>query len=823
MDGPKSPIRWPGNRYPLPMAIKKSELYSSLWKSCDELRGGMDASQYKDYVLILLFVKYVSDKYAGNPNALIDVPLPQGDKPGGSFADMVAAKGDKEIGDKVNKIIARLADANDSLKGAINVADFNDEEKLGKGKEMVDRLSKLVSIFEGLDFGGNRAEGDDLLGDAYEYLMRHFATESGKSKGQFYTPAEVSRTMALVLDLGRANHPGQSIYDPTCGSGSLLLKAHDEAKHLTGLDLALYGQEMDNATSALARMNMVLHDCPTAEIWQANTLSAPHFKNADGSLKTFDFIVANPPFSTKAWTTGLDPANDLYGRFEFGTPPEKNGDYAFLLHMLKSLKSSGKAAVILPHGVLFRGGAEGGIRKRILQQGYVKGIIGLPANLFYGTGIPACIIVLDKEGAAGRKGIFMVDASKGFIKDGNKNRLRAQDIHKIVDTFTRQQSRPTYARLVPLAEIEANDFNLNLPRYIDSTTPEDLQDIAAHLMGGIPLADIDGLSAYWQLFPNVRQDLFSPSSRPGYCQPKVEAAQVKAAIFGHPEFTAFNTQVSSLLSTWTAASTPLLSGIKEGQRPNALIETLSESLLETFRSDASIASLIDPYGVYQHLMDYWAETLQDDVWMIASDGWQAVQNGKPNTDLIPSALIVERYFAPVQSAIEKLEAMRDAVSRQMEELDEEHGGEDGLLAEAKNDKGKLTKVSAKARLLEVKRDKEAADERKLLEDYLALCEEEGGANKSVKDASKALDAFVAAQYNKLKPEDIQTLVVHDKWLAVLQARVQGELDRVSQALAGRIKQLAERYATPIPQLAAEVETLAARVDEHLKKMGFVWN
>ena len=192
------------------MAIKKSELYSSLWKSCDELRGGMDASQYKDYVLILLFVKYVSDKYAGNPNALIDVPA------GGSFADMVAAKGDKEIGDKLNKIIGRLADANDSLKGAINVADFNDEEKLGKGKEMVDRLSKLVSIFEGLDFGSNRAEGDDLLGDAYEYLMRHFATESGKSKGQFYTPSEVSRTMALVIDLGRASHPDQSIYDPRC-------------------------------------------------------------------------------------------------------------------------------------------------------------------------------------------------------------------------------------------------------------------------------------------------------------------------------------------------------------------------------------------------------------------------------------------------------------------------------------------------------------------------------------------------------------------------------------------------------------------------------
>jgi type I restriction enzyme M protein len=798
------------------MAIKKSDLYSSLWKSCDELRGGMDASQYKDYVLVLLFVKYVSDKYAGDPTALIDVPI------GGGFADMVAAKGDKEIGDKVNKIIGKLADANDSLKGAINVADFNDEEKLGKGKEMVDRLTKLVAIFEGLNFGGNRSEGDDLLGDAYEYLMRHFATESGKSKGQFYTPAEVSMIMALIIDLVKASSAAQSINDPTCGSGSLMLKAHDVAKNATGLDLALYGQEMDNATSALARMNMVLHDCPTAEIWQDNTLSSPHFKTADGKLKTFDFVVANFPFSNKNWTSGLDPLNDLYNRFEYGIPPAKNGDYAFLLHILATLKSTGKGAVIHPHGVLFRGGAEAAIRKRIVRQGFIKGIIGLPANLFYGTGIPACILVLDKEGAAGRKGIFMVDASKGFIKDGNKNRLRAQDIHRIVDTFNRQLEIPKYSRMVPLAEVEANDFNLNLPRYIDSTEPEDLQDIEGHLHGGIPLRDIDSLKSFWDVFPAVRHDLFVDADRPSYCLPKVEAAQVKTAIFSHPEFTTFNTQVTQLFGKWKAANTPLLMGIKQGDRPKALIETLSEGLLDTFRADAATASLIDPYGVYQHLMDYWSETMQDDVWMIASDGWQGVQGGKPNNDLIPTALIVARYCATEQKAIEKLESDRDAISRQLEELEEEHSGDDGLLAEAKNDKGKLTKVSAKARLTEIKRDKSAADERKLLESYAELAEQEAIAGKKVKDANKALDTKVAAMYAQLTPAEIKTLVVEDKWLAVLGTSVQGELDRVSQALTGRIKQLAERYATPMPKLASEVDALSVRVGEHLKKMGFVW-
>jgi len=796
------------------MAIKKSQLYSSLWKSCDELRGGMDASQYKDYVLVLLFVKYVSDKYAGQKDALIEVPA------GGGFDDMVALKGDKEIGDKINKIIGRLAEAND-LKGVIDVADFNDVEKLGKGKEMVDRLSNLVSIFDtpGLDFKGNRAEGDDILGDAYEYLMLHFATESGKSKGQFYTPAEVSRIMAKVVGIGSVTSASQTLYDPTCGSASLLLKAHDEARSTSGLDITIYGQEMDNATAALAKMNMILHDCPTAEIWKDNTLSSPHFKQAGGYLKTFDFVVANPPFSTKAWSNGFNPSEDEFHRFEYGIPPEKNGDYAFLLHILASLKTTGKGAVILPHGVLFRGGAEGAIRKTIIERGFIKGIIGLPANLFYGTSIPACIIVLDKETAAVRKGIFMIDASKGFIKDGNKNRLRAQDIHKIVDTFNKQIETLKYARLVPVAEIAANAFNLNLPRYIDSTEAEDLQDIAAHLQGGIPNRDIDDLSRYWEVFPGVRATLFAPADRPGYSQCKVEAGKIRATIFGHAEFTSFDQSIGALFTQWKAANTPQLMGITIGSHPKALIETLSESLLETFKQ----AKLLDAYDVYQHIMSYWMATMQDDVYMLARDGWKAVVDGKPNFDLIPQPLIVARYFQPEANAIEQYEAERDAISRQIEELDEEHGGEEGLLADAKNDKGKLTKLSAKDRLAEIGHDTKAADERKLLNTYVNLIEKEAAASKMVKDAQKALAAKVATQYPKLTESDIKALVVDDKWLSTLALDVQTELNRVSQALTGRVKQLADRYATPLPQMTHTVEALAARVGERMKMMGFKWN
>ena len=786
------------------MAIKKSELYSSLWKGCDELRGGMDASQYKDYVLVLLFVKYVSDKYAGQPDALIEVPE------GGSFKDMLALKGDKEIGDKLNKIIARLAEAND-LKGVIDVADFNDADKLGKGKDMQDRLSNLVSIFDspGLNFSNNRAEGDDILGDAYEYLMRHFATESGKSKGQFYTPAEVSRIMAKVIGINATTSQSQTIYDPACGSGSLLLKAADESQ--TGV--TIYGQEMDNATAALAKMNMILHDNPTAEIWQDNTLSSPHFKDGSGGLKLHDFVVANPPFSTKAWSNGFDPANDLYERFVDGIPPDKNGDYAFLLHIIRSLKSTGKGAVILPHGVLFRGNAEGGIRRNIIRRGYIKGIIGLPANLFYGTGIPACIIVLDKENAAGRTGLFMIDASKGFVKDGNKNRLRHQDIHKIVDVFNKQLEIPKFSRMVGVAKIEANDYNLNIPRYIDSSEAEDLQDIAAHLKGGIPNADVDGMSAYWQVFPTLQKQLFDTGTA-GYSQMKVAAAQVKPTIFAHPEFVSYTQSVSTLFQQWRANNIARLKGISQDTHPKPLIDQLSEDLLQTFNQ----VQLIDKYDVYQHLMSYWSDIMQDDTYLIAADGWQAGNDA--SNGLIPPSLIVARYFAAEREAIEQLEAGRDAISRQLEELDEEHGGEDGLLAEAKNDKGKLTKATVASRLKDIKSDKEATDERKLLNAYLALIEQESAANKKVKEAQKLLDAKVAAQYAKLSTDDIKTLVVDDKWLTTLAADVQTELDRVSQALTGRIKLLAERYAEPLPQLANDVAALNAKVEAHLKMMGF---
>lgn len=815
------------------MAIKKSELYSSLWQSCDELRGGMDASQYKDYVLVLLFVKYVSDKYAGQKYAPITIPK------GASFADMVALKGKPSIGDDINKkVLGPLAQANKLS----DMPDFDDATKLGSGKEKVDRLTNLIAIFENpvLDFSKNQADGDDILGDAYEYLMRHFATESGKSKGQFYTPSEVSQIMAQILGVRSAKTTNQTTaYDPTCGSGSLLLKVGDEASHGKEVQITLYGQEKDSATAGLARMNMILHNNPTALIMQGNTLTNPLFKEGE-KLRTFDYAVANPPFSDKRWSTGLDPSNDPYERFKhYGVPPAKQGDYAYLLHILRSLKPTGKGACILPHGVLFRGGAEGVIRKNLIQHGFIKAIIGLPANLFYGTGIPACIIVLDKEGAAARKGIFMIDASKGFIKEGPKNRLRAQDIHKIVDVYTRELTVERYARMVPVSEISdaKNDYNLNLPRYIDSTEPEDLQDIDAHLNGGIPDRDIDDLERYWTIFPAVRAALFKKGDRAGYTQLKIPTTEVKATIFGHAEFTAFNQSVTKLFGKWSKAHAEQLTGIDKKTKPKALIETLSESILQSFEK----APLIDAYDVYQHLMDYWDGTMKDDVYLIVSEGWKestkprliieekgSKVKGKPDfivgkikyrTELIPTTLVIARYFATEQAAIEKLEAEVAAIQQEIEELTEEHSAEDGLLSEALNEKEKITKASVAARLKEVKDEADAADEIKVLNQYIKLTDKEVATNAKLKTAQDALMTQLAAKYNKLTEDEIRTLVVDDKWLATIAAAAQSELDLVSQSLTGRIKELAERYETPMPELIDEVAALSTKVDGHLKKMG----
>ncbi|MFJ6281066.1 N-6 DNA methylase [Arthrobacter subterraneus] len=813
------------------MALRKSDLYSSLWSSADELRGSMDASQYKDYVLTLLFVKYVSDKAKADKSALIYVP------DDGSFDYLISLKGKPDVGEKVNIAIRLLAEENDLL-GVINNADFDDPAKLGSGKELQDKVSNLIGIFQDMDFTGSKAEGDDLLGDAYEYLMRHFATQSGKSKGQFYTPAEVSRVMAQLLQIPADTPKSTTVYDPTCGSGSLLIKVADAAPN----GLTIYGQENDNATWALARMNMILHGNETHDLRQGNTLANPKF-TVNGNLQTFDYLVANPPFSVKTWRNGFDFS---LGRFDgFDTPPDKNGDYAFLLHMVKSLRSRGRGVVVLPHGVLFRGNSEARIRTELIKRGYIKAIIGLPSNLFYGTGIPACLIVLDKENAQTRSGIFMIGASRGFAKDGPKNRLRPRDMHKIVDAFTSGKEISRYSRMVPVSEIAdpKNDYNLNIARYIDSSEPEDIQDLRAHMHGGIPNRDLDALQSYWDAFPNLRSELFAPL-RDGYSELKVEPGEIRPTVTGSVEYEAFDRNTANTVRQWWASKRRPLEKIEPDTKPSDLIHDISEALLESFQA----RPLIDEYGVYEKLMSYWNDVMHDDVSLIVSEGWtQAVQprgartwkdkNNKPKyedahivfgtgakaqrwvMDLLPPEHVIARYFAAEQAELDRLTEARDAAIFAVAEYIEDNAVEGGLLFDAVDDEGKLTNAAAKVALKELKVTKGDPDEIAALAKVITLYTAEARAKGAVKDATVALNEKAVEKYKMLTETEVQNLVIEDKWGSTLQRQINGEVGALGGILIARLGVLGSRYQHTIRALEAQIECLGAAVAEDLGRIG----
>jgi type I restriction enzyme M protein len=815
------------------LAVKKTELYSTLWASCEELRGGIEPSIYKDYVLLILFVRYVTDK-APFSNGQIIIPK------GGGFQDLVLLKNKPNIGEEINKSISKLASAN-QLEGIIDVADFNNDSVLGAGQLKVDKLSGLIGVFENpnLNFANNRADGDDILGDAYEFLMMKFSIESGKSKAQFYTPAEVSQVMSYLIGIDKATDGRQTIYDPTCGSGSLLLKAHDTAFTNSGFDLAIYGQELANNTAALARMNMWLHNVTTSQINSGlSTISNPHFtdKTNPSVLRTFDYVVANPPFSTSNWRSGFVPEQDVFGRFEgFGMPPEKNGDYAFLLHIIASLKSNGSGAVILPHGVLFRGNAEGIIRKNLIEKRLIKAIVGLPANLFYGTGIPACIVVIDKKDTANRSHIFMIDASKGFTKNGNKNKLRDRDTHKILDIYKNEEEIPGYSRKVPLTEIsnKANDFNLNLPRYIDSSEKADIQNIEAHILGGIPEVDIDALEAYWTKFPSLRNELIKGNTRKGFVDLKVSSSEVNSLINSNKEIEKFKRDVHVELEKWITWAKTVLAKVDEKSRPKVLIDELGEKILEIFKP----TNLIDAYAIYQGLHEFWDETLKDDIYTIVEMGWLGsskpvklapkakdrvdfqIKKEKFHSETLPSEVLTGKFFSKEAHEIEALEEALNQASEALDNFDAEYGGDEGILRDYLNDKGRISKKDLSNILRKSSIGKEELEALKIYED-LAVKEDEAKEEKKLKEA-EFVD-LIAKKYGSLTEQDVKNILIENKWLKAIREVVENELESNILRLSNRLNELSNRYLVPLPKIQKEREGLTAKVQAHIEKMGVKW-
>lgn len=501
-----------------------------------------------------------------------------------------------------------------------------------------------------------------------------------------------------------------------------------------------YGQEKESTTAGLAKMNAVLHRKAEITIKSGNTFSNPQYldKSDNSILERFDYIVANPPFSMKNWRDGI--AGKEYGRFEgYGdTPPEKNGDYAWLMHILKALKSNGKAAVILPHGVLFRGNAEATIREAIIKKHWIKGIISLPANLFYGTGIAACVLVIDKEGAANRQGIFMIDASRGYVKDGNKNRLRERDIYRIITTFNEQiTTDPKYARFVPNDEIEKkNEYNLNITRYIDSTDPEDIQDIYAHIHGGIPAVDIDSLSKYWEVFPSLKAELLTAISDKYYSL-NVEHENIRQTIYKNAEFSEYGEKLDEAFAAWKSKEYSVLSALDEDVSARELIVSLAEDILAEFEH----LTLIDKYDVYQVLLAYWNEVMNDDVSLIISepDGYanaratdnieEEITQGKNKGEmkvtgwegrLIPKALVIDAFFREEKNAIEEAENVVAETESLLSDLVESADEESALADVAENGKVKAKDLEAKIEELTQHVETEETIELELLMDQLPM-------------------------------------------------------------------------------------------------------
>ena len=799
------------------MAIKKSQLYSTLWESCNALRGSMDASQYKDYVLMILFVKYLSDKV--KQGEMEDITLPADCY----FEDFVKLKQNIGIGEQINIKLEAIKEANVKI---LNIAlpNFNDSSKFGPPKQMMETLSKLIGVFENeaLDFGRNRAVDDDLLGDAYEYLMKNFAAESGKSKGQFYTPAEVSRVMAQVLHLNESCHVSDTIYDPTGGSGSLLLRANAETQR----GATLYMQEKDNATASLAKLNMLLHGVPTAEICQGDTLNDPQFKEA-GLLKTFDYCVANPPFSQKNWLA-QNGENDPYHRWNKTLlPPAKNGDYAFLLHLAASMTpETGRGACILPHGVLFRGNAEEVIRKElVLKRKKIKGIIGLPPNIFFGTGIPAAIIVLDNR--PNENGIFFIDASSGFIKDSNKNRLREQDIRKIVDVFNEQLELPHYSRLVSYNEIERNGCNLNIPRYIEPVSTEITQDLDGHLNGGISCAELDACGN-WAALPGLKELLTKPL-REGYVSLTYPPEQVAEILQDAAVIKKVHKEMMDILSQWEDGLREKL--VSPSGNARRLADALSCAMRDAYKSNA----FLDKYDAYGVFMDYVIATMQDDLFAICSDGWKAGKETEKVYDkkdklkswdgmILPKILVKQEYFATELARAQELARKVETVESELEQFLQECAdlGEDDPLAEIRDDDKMLSDSDCKKVLKKMQKDVARKDETMAIKKYLDLRNALAVANKASKQADEALDKKTLEHYSKLTDDGIRLLMIERKWLPSIRKGMEELCDSQIQSLSSSLLALDARYRETLPALERQCQKAKEQVHAVLREMGFFW-